>query len=158
MFKKGEKLLHRYYGKCTLVREVDFEGDCVVLLDQSDTRFAERTTHESLLTKIEEETDVKKEQILQLVSEAIDKGAYVRVHVGQYDQTNEWPWEKHTKEQAEDYINRFKEALGAERIEHDSGERCDSVEVRTNKISVAFSYFPYMEEDIKFHEDGEESA
>jgi hypothetical protein len=100
-----------------------------------------------------------KEKVLQLISEAIDKGASISVHVGQYNQGQEWPWDKHTKEDAEAFINRFQEAIGGGEIRHDSNEFADGLTVFTDKIRGVFSYFPYMQEDVKFDEEGDvESA
>jgi hypothetical protein len=104
---------------------------------------------------------MNKEKVLALISEAMDKGAWVSVHVGQFNQGMAWPWDKHTKEEAESYINRFEEALGGGEIENNSNEenRLDDFEVEKGKIRAIFSYFPYMEEDVKFHEEeGEHSA
>jgi hypothetical protein len=101
---------------------------------------------------------MNKEKVLQLISEAMDKGASINVHVGQFNQGQEWPWDKHTKEDAEEFITRFQKAIGGGEIEHNSNKYCDGLTVFTDKIRGTFSYYPYMVEDVKFEEEGESNV
>lgn len=98
---------------------------------------------------------MNKEAVLQLISEAIDKGAYISVHVGQFIEKEEGTWGKRNKEEALDFVTRFQEAIGGGEIETSSGTAADCVFVDNVQFRGAHSYFPYMEEDIQFEGEDE---
>jgi len=97
---------------------------------------------------------MNKEKTLQLISELIDKGANIRVHMTQYDESGE-TWRKFTKEEAEEMAVSFQKALGAESIEHVEGELTNNFTVAVNDITAAFSYYPYMIDDLTYEGAGE---
>jgi Zn ribbon nucleic-acid-binding protein len=109
------------------------------------------------LSENEGESKMDKEKVLRLISEAIDKGASIGVYVGQYDKGNEWV--NHNEEEAQNYIVEFSKAIGGGEVKHEPSEIADSFVVSHNNFYVSFSYLPLMEEDVKFHEEGDaESA
>ena len=87
---------------------------------------------------------MNKEKVLQLVSEAIDKGAVIDIHILQF----EGMYTKRTKEEAESYIKRAEEALGGGQIERGKSEFADSVGIRKGDFRILFSHAPVMEEDV----------
>jgi hypothetical protein len=108
---------------------------------------------------------MNKEKLMQLLSEAIDKGSYVSIHMSQFDQS-EGKFAPVNQETANDYINRFQEAFGIDKeVTHDTNGHSHSYSFSTGEYYVACSYVPnkqteYLQEDVDLSgmEDGEEYA
>lgn len=94
-----------------------------------------------------------KEKVMQLISQAIDNGAYISVHEVQINKN----WSRVTREEAEKKAVEASVALDST-IEHSESEHANSFDVSKNKIRFAFSYNPYMEEDVNLDGGSEEHA
>jgi hypothetical protein len=66
--KKGDKFIHRDYGSCTLLVEPDFDGECVVILDNPEKEnFTRRTTHASLLKgRVDNRTQLRRSEVSKI--------------------------------------------------------------------------------------------
>jgi acetoin utilization deacetylase AcuC-like enzyme len=91
---------------------------------------------------------VDKEKMLLLISEAMDKGASINIHVPQY--RHDENWRKVTKVEASDFINRFNELVDGE-IGHDLHEKIgvENLIVDNGQIRVVATYFPSKGELVK---------
>ena len=86
-----------------------------------------------------------KAKLMELFSEALDKGAYVNVHFTQYDKTN-GDFKPVFKNEVEDKAKEIAEMLSVE------AQELNGFTVSTEHIHLCFGYVPveeaYLEEDI----------
>lgn len=88
-----------------------------------------------------------KEKLMQLLSEAIDKDASIRIHFSQYHSDEEST--PVTKVEAQELIGLFAEALGTINIEHKVGDpHADSFVIKEGDYRVCCSYIPSPEEKM----------
>jgi len=96
---------------------------------------------------------MNKPQLLELISDAIDKGASISIHLGQYSKN----WEPINAEQALATVEDFAFAIGTENIDRSSnGEiNVNSFVVDNGNFRVTASYIPgsFMEEDVDLSGD-----
>lgn len=90
-----------------------------------------------------------KQKLMQFLSDAIDKGAHIHVHLGQFDKESNPIF----KDEAQTFANRFKEACGLEVMgERENEDVCSNIFVGDawEQFCGCFSHSPagYMEEDI----------
>lgn len=90
---------------------------------------------------------MNKEKLMQLVSEALDKGATLNLFIPQYRKTEDWS--PVSKEEAFKIATDFAEAIGTNNTAHNPNDYT----ISTDGFYIACPYIPaakerYMEEDI----------
>ena len=100
---------------------------------------------------------MNKEKVLQIISDAIDRGASVYFHLTQFDKSN-GRYENRTKEQAEELISRLEDALGGGEVKLHRHEAADSLWLEHKKIRGTFSFVPDKLEDTTINSSDEASA
>jgi hypothetical protein len=89
---------------------------------------------------------MNKEKLLELLSTTIEQKCSIRLHFSQY-QGNGEERRAVTKEDAQNLINQFADALGTENISNNEGRPyADDFNVSRGEISVTCSYIPSKEE------------
>lgn len=86
---------------------------------------------------------MNKELLMQFLSESIDKGAILHLHMPQYDITSS-PVEK---DEALRFAAMLKDAVGGE-ITEAPHELCDSFIVEVDKFRACFSHSPVEKAEV----------
>lgn len=87
---------------------------------------------------------MKKDILLAVISEAIDKGAYISVHFGQYNKPD---FEPVTKQEAFTLAQMVSDAIGVEVSERNSVRGVSTFSVNEEEGLLYFST-SYLEEDV----------
>lgn len=91
---------------------------------------------------------MNKKKLMELISNAIDQGAYLSIHMGQYDQST-GGYEPRNQNIANYYINEFKKAIGTDNeIEHEINDAANNYSVNDKDIYVSCSYIPTEEKEV----------
>ncbi|WP_137743829.1 hypothetical protein [Robertmurraya siralis] len=88
---------------------------------------------------------MNKELLLQVVSEVIDRGGFLTIHMSHYNQQTVLPWDETTREEALQFAERFQDALGSVEIIENTDNKELNVHdftVNTGQIRGCFSYVP----------------
>lgn len=88
---------------------------------------------------------MNKELLLQVVSEVIDRGGFLTIHMSHYNQQTVLPWDETTREEALQFAEKFQDALGSGEIIENTDNKELNVHdftVNTGQIIGCFSYVP----------------
>lgn len=96
---------------------------------------------------------MNKEKLMQMISDAIDNGADITVHVPQFKKTQKW--EPVTKEEVEHKAIEMSQLLNRE-IEQRNSEHAHAFTVDNGQYRFVYSYIPFMEEDVQLDGMGSE--
>jgi hypothetical protein len=91
---------------------------------------------------------MNKELVLKLMSEAIDEGASISVHITQFKGVR-WPFDKRTKQDAEEFITRCQEAIGGEIESIPNSELPELSHFINTHEGIRFTYSFFNEEGME---------
>lgn len=85
---------------------------------------------------------MNKELLLQVVSEVIDRGGFLTIHMSHYNHQTALPWDETTREEALQFAERFQDAIGANEITENNGcdGGIDDFTVRSDRFDGYFSF------------------
>jgi hypothetical protein len=91
---------------------------------------------------------MNKEKLVQLLSEALGKNMSINLHFSQYQYVGKESFPVR-KEEAQDLVSRFADALGTSNIKNNVGQpNADDFVIDHGKFRVACCYVPTAEEKI----------